>query len=93
MTVPHRFFIDIDALSVSICGKVSQYGSGTTTNIEDPALICSALAYISAQDLEQDPSPAHEPPVDILHLAVLAVVLSLQISLELLWARRLTLTI
>ena len=38
----------------------------------------SVGAQVLVEDLEQDPSPADEPPVDVLDLAVLGVVLALQ---------------
>jgi hypothetical protein len=61
---------------------MDEHRSGPTTNVEDPPLVCGPLAKVSVEDLQQDPSPADEPPVDILHLAVLGVILALQVSLH-----------
>jgi hypothetical protein len=80
--VPNRFFIDIHALRLSERGEMDEHRSGPTTNVEDPPLVCGPLTEVSVEDLQQDPSPAHEPPVDVFHPAVLGVVLALQISLE-----------
>ena len=40
----------------------------------------SVRAQVAVQDLQQNPPPADEPPVDVLHPAVFRVVLALQIS-------------
>jgi hypothetical protein len=77
-TVPHRLCIDVDALRLSIRGQVGQHRSSSAPHVEDPALVYMSAAYVPVQELQQDPPAADEPPVDILHLPVLAVVLSLQ---------------
>jgi hypothetical protein len=79
-TVPHGFFIDVDPLGLPISRQVGQHRSGPASNVEDPPLLPVARAEVPVQDLQQDPPPADEPPVDVLHLTVFGVILPLQIS-------------
>jgi hypothetical protein len=75
--VPHGFFVDVDALNLSKCGEVGQHRPGPATDVEDPTR--SISAHVLVEDLQQNPSSPDEPPVDVLHLAVLGVILPLQV--------------
>ena len=80
--VTNGLFIDVHALRLAVGGKVGEHGPGPAADVKDPAFVGTVLAEVPVEDLEQDAPPADEPPVDVLHLAVLGVVLPLQISLE-----------
>ena len=80
--VTNGLLIDVHALRLAVRGQVREHGPGPAADVKDPALVGTVLAEVPVEDLEQDAPPADEPPVDVLHLAVLGVVLPLQISLE-----------
>jgi len=77
VAVSDRFQVHVDALRSSESREVGQHGSGAAADIEDPAMGI-ARAEITLEDREQDASAADEPPVDVLHLVVFPVELSLQ---------------
>jgi hypothetical protein len=76
VAVADGFQVHVDALRISESREVGQHGSGATA-IEDPAMGI-ARAEVPVEEREQDAPAADEPPVDVLHLVVLPVELSLQ---------------
>jgi len=77
VAVADRFQVHVDALRISESREVGQHGSGATADIEDSAMAI-ARDEIPVEDREQDATAADEPPVDVLHLVVFPVELSLQ---------------
>ncbi len=77
VAVADRFQVHVDALRISESRKVGQHGSRATADVEDPAMAI-ARAEVPVEDREQDAPTADEPPVDVLHLVVFTVELSLQ---------------
>ena len=77
VAVADRFQVHVDALRISEARQVGQHRSGATADIEDPAMGI-ARAQVPVEDREQDAPATDEPPVDVLHLVVFPVELSLQ---------------
>ncbi len=82
VAVLDRLRVDIDALGSAKPGQVRQHGSGSAADVEDAAIACGAGAEVPVEDRQEDPPAGDEPPVDILHLVVFPVELSLQFSRE-----------
>jgi hypothetical protein len=78
VAIANRFEVHIDTLRISVGRQVGQHRSCAAADIEDPAPVGSVRAEVPVEDREQDAPAADEPPVDVLHLVVLPVELSLQ---------------
>ncbi len=77
VAVADCFQVHVDALRISESREVGEHGSGATADVEDPAMGIAG-AEVPVEDRDQDAPAADEPPVDILHLVVFPVELSLQ---------------
>ena len=77
VAVADRFQVHVDALRISESREVGQHRPSAAADIEDAAMGI-ARAEVPAEYREQDAPAADEPPVDVLHLVVFPVELSLQ---------------
>src|SRR5438552_1186302 len=76
--VSDRLRVDVDAFGLAERRQVAEHRARPAAHVEDSPWPSAVVSDISIEDLDQDSPPADEPPVDVLDLAVLAVVLAFQ---------------